>query len=107
VTHTGFYLDDIEIPEIKYRYDVDAGDGGWQAQGFIRHANVLPQRWLVQLVSMGQNETTVERLPIADDQTGHWDIRLGPDVERAVLVVSGATPVTTVPAEYWFAVTQK
>ena len=107
VTHTGFYLDDIEIPEINYHYDVDAGDGGWKAQGFIRHANVLPQRWLVQLVSVGQNETTVERLPIADDQTGHWDIRLGPDVERAVLVVSGATPVTTVPAEYWFAVTQK
>jgi immune inhibitor A len=107
VTHTGFFVDDIEIPEIQYRDDVEAGDGGWQANGFIRHANVLPQQWLVQLISVGQNETTVERLPLADDQTGHWDVRLGPDVERAVLVISGATPVTTEPAEYWFAATPK
>jgi immune inhibitor A len=107
VTHTGFYLDDIEIPDINYRYDVDSGDGGWQAEGFIRHANVLPQPWLVQLISVSQNSTTVERLPIANDQTGHWNIGLGPEVERAVLVISGAAPVTTEPAEYWFAVTQK
>jgi immune inhibitor A len=107
VTHTGFYLDDIEVADINYRYDVDSGDGGWLAQGFIRHANVLPQQWLVQLISVSQDHTTVERLPLANDQTGHWNIGLGPDVERAVLVISGATPVTTEPAEYWFAVTRK
>jgi hypothetical protein len=105
VTHTGFYLDDIEIPDINYRYDVDSGDGGWQAQGFIRHANVLPQQWLVQLITLGKDTTTVERLPLANDQTGHWNVHLGPDVDRAVLVISGATPVTTEPAEYWLAVT--
>jgi immune inhibitor A len=106
VTHAGFFLDDIEIPEINYRYDAEQGDGGWTAQGFIRHANVLPQRWLVQLITFGKDPTSVERLPIASDQTGRWTIHLGTDVERAVLVVSGLAPVTTEPANYWFAVTE-
>ena len=107
VTHAGFFLDDVEIPEINYRYDVDSGDGGWQAQGFIRHANVLPQDWLVQFITVTGEGTTVERLPIAEDETGHWNVHLGSDVEKAVLVVSGLTPVTTEPARYWFAVTPK
>jgi hypothetical protein len=107
VMHAGFFVDDIEIPEISYRYDVDSGDGGWVAHGFVRHANVLPQQWSVQLITLGKNGTTVERLPIANDQTGHWNIHLGQDVDRTVLVINGLTPVTTEPARYWFAVTQK
>ncbi len=105
VTHAGFFLDDIEIPEINYRYDAESGEGGWQATGFIRQANVLPQGWLVQLISFGKKGTTVERLPLASDQTGRWNIHLGQDVDRAVLVISGLAPVTTEPARYWFAVT--
>jgi hypothetical protein len=107
VTHAGFFVDDIEVPEINYRYDAEAGDAGWLAQGFIRLANSLPQRWLVQLITVGRNRTTVERLPIANDQTGHWSVHLGQDVERAVLAISGLTPETTVPAQCWFAVTPK
>jgi immune inhibitor A len=106
VTHAGFFLDNIEIPEINYRYDVDSGDGGWEAQGFVRHANVLPQRWLVQLITVGQDETKVEKLPLTDDQTGRWNIHLGADVTRAVLVINGLTPGTTEPAHYWFSVNQ-
>ena len=107
VTHAGFFVDDIEIPEIQYRYDAESSDGGWQAKGFMRLANILPQRWLVQLISFGDDGTTVERLPIASDQTGRWNVHLGQDVERAVLTVSGLTPGTTELARYWFAVTQK
>jgi hypothetical protein len=107
VTHAGFFVDDIEIPEVQYRYDAEVGDDGWQAKGFIRLANILPQRWLVQLVSFGDNGIAVERLPIASDQTGRWNIHLGQDVERAVLAISGLTPGTTELARYWFAVAQK
>jgi hypothetical protein len=56
---------------------------------------------------LSKNETTVERLPIAPDQTGRWNIRLGGDVERAVLAISGLTPGTMETARYWFAVMQK
>ena len=107
VTHAGFFVDDIAIPEINYRYDAESGDDGWQAQGFVRHANALPQQWLAQLITARKNQTTVERLPLAPDQSGRWMINLGSDVDHAVLTVSGIAPVTTEPAHYWFAVTQK
>jgi len=107
VTHAGFFVDDVAVPEINYRDDVEQGAGSWQAKGFIRHANVLPQQWLVQLITVGKTETTVEKLPLANDQTGQWTVHLGTDVDHAVLTISGLTPVTTEPAQYWFAVTQK
>ncbi len=107
VTHAGFFVDDVQIPEINYRDDVEQGAGGWVARGFVRHANVLPQQWLVQLVTVGKTETTVERLPLANDQAGQWTVHLGTEVDHAVLTISGLTPVTTEPAQYWFAVTQK
>jgi len=107
VTHSGFFVDDIEIPEIGYHYDVESGEDGWQANGFIRHSNVLPQRWLVQLITVGRTKTTVEKLPLASDQTGQWTIPLGADIDYAVLTISALAPVTTEPAWYWFAVTPK
>jgi immune inhibitor A len=103
VTHAGLFLDDIEIPELHYRYDAES-DGDWVAHGFIRNANVLPQEWLVQLVKLQRGQTSVERLQLNPDNTGRWTLSLGSG-EEAVLVVSGRAPVTTEPADYWYALT--
>jgi len=99
VNRPGFVLDDVAIPEIGYFSDFETDEDDWEATGFIRHANVLPQRWLVQLVLFGP-ETTVQRLEVRPDQTGEWEIPLSSDVERAVVTVSGLAPVTTEPASY-------
>jgi immune inhibitor A len=99
VNRPGFLIDDVRIPEIGYSSDFEAGDDGWQAAGFVRHANVLPQRWLVQLVMEG-GKTTVERLPVEPDSTGVWKIPMSDETERAVVAVSGLTPVTTELAAY-------
>ncbi len=77
--------------------------GGGEPAGFVRHANVLPQRWLVQLVLFGP-QTTVQRLTLNEDQTGEWEIPLGGGVERAVVVVSAHAPVTTEVASYQYSV---
>jgi hypothetical protein len=99
VNRPGFALDDVAIPEIGYTSDFEADAGGWEPAGFIRHANVLPQEWLVQLVTFG-NETAVERLALEADQTGSWEIPLGGGADRAVVTVSALAPVTTEPASY-------
>jgi hypothetical protein len=99
VNYPGFVLDDIAIPEIGYSDDFEAGEGEWKAEGFIRHANVLPQHWLVQLVLFGR-ETSVQRLEVNTDQTGEWDIPLGGRTDRAVVTFSGLAPVTTETASY-------
>ncbi len=99
VNRPGFILDDVSIPEIGYSSDFEAGDGGWEPAGFMRHANVLPQRWLVQLILFGP-ETTVQRLAVEDDGTGEWTIPLDSSTDRAVVAISGLAPVTTEAASY-------
>ena len=103
VNRPGFALDDVAVPEIGYFSDFEADGGGWEAAGFVRHANVLPQRWLVQLVLFGP-QTTVQRLKLNPDQTGEWEIPLGGGVDRAVVVVSAYAPVTTEVASYQYSV---
>jgi hypothetical protein len=105
VNRPGFALDDVAIPEIDYASDFEADGDGWEPAGFIRHANVLPQRWLVQLITFG-DEPQVERLTLEADQTGSWEIPLGSGAHRAVVAVSALAPVTTEPASYRYEITQ-
>jgi hypothetical protein len=79
---------------------------GWEPEGFIRHANVLPQRWLVQMILFGR-ETTVERLELDEDQTGEWVIPLDDRTDRAVLSISGLAPVTTESGSYSYEIEEQ
>jgi len=103
VNRPGFVLDDVSIPEIGYSSDFEADQGGWEAAGFIRHANILSQHWLVQMVIFGP-ETTVERLELDQDQTGTWTVPLSEEADRGVITVSGLAPVTTELASYSYQV---
>jgi len=100
VTGAGFVLDDVAIPEIDYADDVEAGEGGWQAAGFVQSDNFVPQRYLALLIGLGET-ITVERLAVEPDQTAEWVVPLGSEQRReAVLVLSGLAPLTTHPALY-------
>jgi hypothetical protein len=96
----GWAIDDIAIPELDYQDDVEGGDGGWLAEGFIRTNNFVPQGYLVQLISFGP-ETTVQRLPLGEDQSARWSLVLA-DADHGVLLVSALAPVTTEPANYYY-----
>jgi immune inhibitor A len=99
----GFCVDDIAIPELGYVYDAES-DGGWQSEGFIRSANVLPQEWIVQVISFGR-ETTVEEMELGEARQGRMVIAdFGTEVDRAVLVVSAVAPATTEVAGYQYSV---
>ncbi|HDQ72227.1 MAG TPA: hypothetical protein ENN19_09035 [Chloroflexi bacterium] len=99
VNRPGFVLDDVSIPEIDYFSDFEQDEDGWEPAGFIRHANVLPQRWLVQQILFGP-ETSVQRLELEEDQTGSWTIPLDNDTNRAIITISGLAPVTTEIGSY-------
>jgi immune inhibitor A len=104
VNRPGFALDDVAIPEIGYFSNFDTDGDGWEAAGFVRHANVLRQRWLVQLVLFG-SETTVERLELEAGQTGEWTVPLDRGARRAIVTISGLAPVTTELATYSYQIT--
>ncbi len=100
VAGAGFALDDVAIPEIGYADDVEGGDGGWEAAGFVRTNDLVPQRFLVLLIGLGDT-VTVERLEVRESGTTEWTVELDSEGWReAVLVVSGLAPLTTYPAPY-------
>jgi immune inhibitor A len=107
INQPGWLIDDISIPELDYAEDVEVGNGGWEASGFVRVDNVLPQRFIVQLVTFGPSgkPLAVEHMALDELQRGQLKLRgLGTEVERAVLVVSGIAPVTTEWASYEYSI---
>jgi hypothetical protein len=106
VNRPGWALDDISIPEIGFFDDVETGLNHWQAEGFVRMDNILPQRFLVQFVEIGDE---INLRPMTLDQTNYGSATitgLGSTVKRAVLIISGLTPVTTEPASYQYSIRQ-
>lgn len=118
MNHAGLCVDDIAIPELSYFYDAEQGDDGWVAQGFIHSNNVVPQRYIVQLIQIvspeGSQDATatarVERLPLQyaagrsgedGQQVGSWTISgLDERLTRTIVVVSALAPSTTEVASY-------
>ena len=100
----GLAIDDIAIPELAFRDDVEEGAGNWEAAGFVRHGNVLPQAFLVQAILPGAEGAQVKRLSLHENQRGRWTVPLNRVYDEAVLAVSGLTPVTTLPASYTYSV---
>jgi 3-polyprenyl-4-hydroxybenzoate decarboxylase len=103
VNGEGLLLDDVSVPKTGYASDFEQDDGGWQAAGFVRIQNVLPQTFRVSLITLGGGAAVsshalqpgeVLSLPVS--------IRRGQDV---VMVVSGTARFTRMPASYRFSIT--
>ncbi len=106
VNRSGLTIDDISIPEIDFYDDVETGPGDWQAEGFVRMDNILPQRFLVQLLEIG-DQVNVRTISLDETNSGSFTVTgLGDTIEQAVLIVSGLTPITTQPASYQYQITQ-
>lgn len=101
---TGLLVDDISIPELNYRDDAENGDGGWQADGFARIGNHLPQKFAVQIVKFGA-QTIVTRLALDANNRAQVALQgFGGNVTRVVVAISGLTPVTTETATFTLSV---
>jgi hypothetical protein len=106
VNHPGLCLDDIRVPELGYEDGAEDDGGGWSAEGWVRVTGSLPQAYLVQVITIGR-QVEVQRLQLDEQKQGRLTIAgLGRDVDRAVLVVAGLTPVTTEWASYAYRIEQ-
>lgn len=93
---TGFILDDLSIPEIGYAVDFEDGEGGWQAYGFIRVINALPQNFRLALIRPGVLPGIV-RLPLEQDNSLKIPLVVN---DTAMLVITATNPLTSLPAAY-------
>jgi hypothetical protein len=100
-------VDDIAIPEINFSDDAEAGANGWDAKGFVRTDNVLPQTYIVQIVEKG-NATRVTRMKLDDQNRGTYTLSgFGKDVTQAELIVNAFASTTTEETQFQYAVVPK
>ncbi|NPV67657.1 MAG: hypothetical protein HPY64_10970 [Anaerolineae bacterium] len=106
VNTTGMVIDDVRIPEIGYFDDFEAGPGGWESEGWLYIDNILPQEWIVQLVTRGQ-QTAVTRLAMPGDGAhGAWEFDVGGPAGEATLIISPIAPLTTEPGYFTITLTR-
>ncbi len=101
VNGEGFLLDDVAIPQIGYFSDFEQDDGGWQAEGWVRIQNVLPQTYRLALIRQGRT-TTVEEISLSADNTAYIPLVFADGVREITLVVSGTTRFTRQKTAYRF-----
>ncbi len=105
VNGEGFLLDDVTIPEIHYAEDFENGDRGWEALGFVRVHNELPQTYRLAVIEKGQS-TRVSVYALDGDNRLDIPIQVGDGVKEVILVVAGTTRITRQQADYTFQISR-
>ncbi len=100
VNRDGFLLDDLSIPEIGYATDFEQDSGGWQAAGWVRINNILPQTWRLALIEAGSSQTRVTYLQLNPDLSLDVPVEIGDDFSHVTLVVTATTRFTTQTTSY-------
>jgi immune inhibitor A len=101
VNGDGLLLDDISIDALGYQEDFEAGEGGWEASGFARLYNRLPQEYTLALVQAG-SEPNVTFIPLDGLNHAQVQLDLGNGNQPTYLVVMGTTRHTWQSAPYEF-----
>jgi hypothetical protein len=100
VNGEGLLVDNIRIPEISYATDFESGLDGWEAKGFARLQNVLPQSYRVLVVRKGA-QISVEELTLDDRMSG--TVRISPEQDEEIyLIVIGTARYTNQKTPYQF-----
>jgi hypothetical protein len=105
VTSEGFLLDDVSVPQVGYFSDFEQDHGGWEAEGWVRMDNILPQTFRLALIAQG-GETTVTYIPVRPDGLVQIPLTFDQQVREVVLVVTGTTRFTRQEASYEFSVSK-
>ena len=100
VFEAGWAIDDISIPQLGYSEGFEDDAGGWVGAGFVRHANVLPQQYIIQAIYSAENDVRVEQLYVNEREINSFELDLDSTYSDVVLVISGSTPITSQRAAY-------
>lgn len=102
VPNAGAAVDNITIPEIGFRDDVEGGVPGWTLNGWQPMTNQTPQQFLVQAASIGQDRASsgVRRLLGPNGGArGIWEFNLAAG-QLLLLAISGMNDDTDQPASF-------
>jgi immune inhibitor A len=99
VNGEGFLLDNVSIDQIGYFSDFETDMAGWEAEGWARVQNVLPQTFTLALVTHGAT-TQVQVIDVPAGNQVELPLEFGSGVDGYTLMVSGSTRFTRQAAGY-------
>jgi len=107
----GWAIDDVSIREIGLSDDAESA-GDWTADGFQRITGPIAQRFVVQVIEVGDQATPTGDQPevrqVALDAANDATIELrGPDqgVTKSIIVIAAESEATSEEATYQFSLT--
>ncbi len=100
---TGVALDNITIAEVGFSDSAEDDGAGWQAAGFVRAGQWLPQQWALHFIRDGA-ALQVQPLSLDARNQGVWELDLG--LEGGTLVIAALTPFVQPDANYWVRLTR-
>lgn len=100
VNQPGLALDNLCVPALDWCDDAEDQDDTWGAHGFVRHNNILAQKFVVQVI---MPDGSVQRIDLDGLNTGEITLALERN-NPAILVVSGSTRFTTEDAIYRYTI---
>ncbi len=103
VTGDGFLLDDVSIPQINYFSNFELDNGGWEANGWVRIQNTIPQTFRLALITDGKS-INITDIPVKPDGSADIPISIGNGTQEAILVVVGTERYTRQEALYQIAI---
>ena len=102
-TGSGICLDDISIPEISFRDDVET-DGLWQHSGFSRISGKTNQNYLLAIVELGESPT-IRTIKLDQFANGSFLIEgFGSRIDTATIIIAPMSSATSMPASYMLTV---
>jgi hypothetical protein len=103
----GVLLDDLEIPEIGFKDDMESGENGWQAAGFILVNDLLPQHFVIRVISQ---DDTCWQIATTDLEAAKCIVELTPNssnqlnqhlpFHKAFVIVAPYAIKTLLPATF-------
>ncbi len=97
-TSRGMAIDDVSIPQIGYHSDFEFDTGGWQAEGWVRTDNRLPQQVWVQAVQQVGEQVQVKRWLAPAERD--WQLPIEDGATTVFIAISPFAPVTNIAASY-------
>jgi len=99
VNLNGLAIDDMRVDAIGYNNDFETDEGNWQAEGFARVTNYLPQEFILSVIYEG-TRGKVEQFSISPEDRFEIPLSYGIGIEKMIIAISGTTPVTREKAEF-------
>jgi len=105
VNGEGILLDDVSIDAIDYFDDFENNNGEWDADGFVRVENSLPQVLAFSMIEQDQ-EIDVSKYIVEPGDDGFHFVENSDPEDDEIIAISGLTRYTRLPAQYEVIITK-